>query len=491
MKNSIVPGTFALGLVALFLSGFAHPDTTYRDYAAAEQALQLQQERLYTLANEHGRYHETLVDPLQSLALTQLEVSRYDSAAATADYAIQIVRTSFGLQTPQQYDLQQMAIEIDLLRQDWEAINERLDYYSTLILSKYHGSIADRISRLLWLADIHVRGGIEDLEEKQAAHMREATWLNETAVGYAEKHGLSHSRLQAEMLFALSQKYYLEARAISEGGPNSYRLRQVHPDVHRVQGKFDALDARHAAGLLALEHLRDIFKAAPSFGAEAVAMAELYIADWNALFNASEDISAEYQNAVAAFKAAGVPEARISRFLASPVAIPSPRLDLRLSDAMATHSLGISKSANKPHRLSLIEPASHLAGFTQELALVDWQGGLEEDWSRLTVRMTIDPAQQVTVRNGAFRTKSKVTGTDVVLQTTEAELEVTEQAMQRIKTLSFRPAFEHGEAIASTLLVDYLIRDSAKPSVTPLIAGNWVVSFQAPDRVANLAAAGE
>lgn len=476
MKTLIVPGTIALSLVAMILPGFALSETTYRDYAAAEQALQSQQERVYELADQKGRYHEALVAPLQSLAMSQLEVNRYDDAASTADYAIQIVRSSFGLDTPQQYDLQQMALEIDLLRQDWKAVNQRLDHYSTLILSHYWGSIPDRVARLLWLSDIHVRGGIEDLDEQQAAHMREATWLNETAVDYAEKHGLGHSRFHAEMLYSLTQKYYLEARAISEGGSNSYRLRQIHPQIHRVQDKFDALDSRHAAGLATLKKLRDTFNEVAGFGPEAAAMAELYIADWNALFNKSEDISSEYQRAIAALAEAGVPQARIDRFLASPAPIPSSRLDLRVSDAMAlgTGNTRFGRSEPSLHKLSLIEPASHLAGFTQELALVDWQGGLEEDWSRLTVSMTIDPSDQIMVRHGAFRTKSKVTGTEIVLQRSEADRKVTKRALDRIKTLSFRPAFVEGQAVVSALVLDYHVRDSAKRSVTPLIAGNWV-----------------
>lgn len=476
MKTLIIPHTIALGLVAILFPGVALSEATYRDYTAAEQALQSQQEQVYELANEKGRYHESLLAPLQSLAMSQLEVNRYDDAASTADYAIQIVRSSFGLKTPQQYDLQQMALEIDLLRQDWKAVNQRLDYYSTLILSHYWGSIPDRVARLLWLSDIHVRGSIEDLAEQQAAHMREATWLNETAVEYAEKHGLAYSRFHAEMLYSLTQKYYLEARAISAGGSNSYRIRQIHPQIQRVQDKFDALDSRHAAGLATLGKLRDTFNEVAGFGPEAAAMAELYIADWNALFNKSDDINSEYQRAISALAEAGVPQARIERFLASPAAIPSSRLDLRVSDAMAlgTGHTRFGRSESSVHTLSLIEPASHLAGFTQEMALVDWQGGLEEDWSRLTVSMTIDPTEQIVVRNGAFRTKSKVTGTEVELQASEADRKVSKRALARIKTLSFRPAFVEGKAVASTLELDYYVRDSALRSVTPLIAGNWL-----------------
>jgi|GEM_PF-1417542 len=499
MNTTIVPGIRAIGLVAMILPGLALPATTYQDYAAAEKALQEQQERIYTLADRNGRYHESLVEPLQQLLLQQLEVNRYDEAAANAEYAIQVVRTSYGLKTPQQYDLQQIAVQIDLLRQDWEAINQRLDYYSTLILSNYWGTIPDRISRLLWLADMHVRGGIEDIEDKQAAHMREATWLNETAIGYAEKHGLGNTRLFAEMLYSLTQKYYLETRAISDGGATSYRLRQVHPTVHRVQDKFDALDRRHAAGLVALTELRELFRRVPGFGAEAIAMSELYIADWNALYNHSDDINADYQRAMTSMREAGITQVRIDRFFSSPVAIPSTRFDWRLADAMSiidsgsgpVESMNAGDGTATIYRLSLLEPASHLAGFTQELALVDWRGGLLEDWSKITVSMTLNPDRQVTVLNNAFRTKSMVTGTGVELLDSEANRKTTRRAINRIKTLSFRPAFRNGEAVTSNLEVEYLVRDSAQPSVTPLIFEHWQAGFNEPNRNASLVVAAE
>lgn len=493
MKSIFVPGTLTLGLMAMFLPALAQSETNFRDYVAASETLQAQQARVYDLAEQNGRYHQSLVEPLQQLALSQLEVSRYDDAAKTADYAIQITRSTFGLDTPQQYDLQQMAIEVDLLRQDWKTINTRLDYYSGLVLSNYVGSVPDRIARLLWLADIHVRGGIEDSSDNHAAHMREATWLNETAVSYAEKHGLGNSRLHAEMLYALTQKYYLEARAISDGGATSYRIRQIHPQIPAVTDKFDALHERHAKGLATLYKMRDMFANVSGFGPEAAAMAELYIADWNALFNESDDINAEYQRAIAAMHDAGVPAERISRFLASPVAIPGTRLELRVSSALkpGTSTTRIGETDEPVFRISLIEPAAHLAGFTQELALVDWQGGLIEDWSRLSVRMTLDPDKQVKVRNGAFRTKSKVTGTDVELLESEADSALSKQALRRIKTLAFRPAFVEEQAVASNVIVDYLVRNSAQRSVTPLMTDRWSANFPAPGRNASLAATGE
>lgn len=451
------------------------------------------EQQLQEQAATHGRYSEALLTPLEQLIRYQMELKRLQDAASNADYAIQIVRSSNGLNTPQQYDWQQLAIDIDLYRQDWKAVNKRMEYYSGLILSEYYGSAADRVMRLLWLGNVHVRGAIDDDPEQEAKHLRLATWYAATAVTQAQKYGLQNSRLYAEMLYALSQRYYLEARAILDGGSTSYRLRMIQPDVHHVRDKFVALDRRYQLGLAALMELRDMLQHAPGFGPEAGAMAELAIADWKAVFDESEDLGSDYQIAIDALLGAGVSRERINRLLADPVAIPRPRFAFRAGDSMAGSNARLHDN-DKDRRLpavSLLEPSPQLAGFAQEAQLLDWQGSVDQDWAEIKVGLTVDPNSRERVRNNAFLTRSRVTASQVVLHSSEADADATEDALKRISTLSFRPAFVDGQTVASELVLEYLVRNSEGRSTTPIVTENWVASFQVSGRGANPAATGE
>lgn len=482
-----------LSLVSLILTSSTFAEGLDLDYAVADRSLQKQQERIYELTARYGRYDQALVVPLQQFAQAQLEINRYDDAADTVDYAIQIVRTEHGLETAQQYDLQQMAVEVDLYRQDWDSINERIDYYSGLILSAYSGTAEDRLQRLLWLADVHVRGALEDATARQASHLVQATWLNETAVLYAQANDADNNRLYAEMLYALVQKYHLEARGILAGGTIGYRLRQLRLGEPEADEKTVALDKRYQAGLGKLVMLRDLFARSPDFGEEAVGMIQVYMADWKALFDKSDDISADYAAGITTLARAGVPAARLDEFLASPTIIPRTHLELSVNDALTlarNDNILDSKDTALPE-IRLLEPAAHIAGFVQDLDLVDWQGGISSDWSRLSVTMTVDPDAHIRVRNGAFRTRSRVTGQDLALLDSEADRDITRKAMQRIKTLSFRPAFTEGHAVASELALEYMVRSSSQRSITPLVMEQWVASFPAPDRISSLAATGE
>lgn len=482
-----------LSLVSLILTSSLFAEGLDLDFAAADRSLQIQQERIYELTAQYGRYDQNLVVPLQQFARSQMEINRYDDAADTVDYAIQIVRTEHGLETPQQYDLQQMAVEVDLYRQDWERINERLDYYSGLILSAYSGTVEDRIQRLLWLADVHVRGALEDEAALQASHLVHATWFNETAVVYAQSNHADNNRLYADMLYALVNKYHLEARGILAGGATGYRLRQKQLGLPEADGKTEALDKRYRAGLDKLVMLRNLFAHSPNFGEEAVGMMQLYMADWKALFDKSDDLSADYATGLETLARAGVPAARLDEFLSSPMIIPRSNLELSVNEALtlARQDNAFDSVETTLPEIRLLEPAAHIAGFVQNLDLVDWQGGISSDWSRLSVTLTVDPDTHIRVRNGAFRTRSRVTGENLVVLSSEADHDVTRKALRRIQTLSFRPAFDDGQAVASELAVDYMVRSSSQRSITPLITEQWVASYPAPGRISSLAATGE
>ncbi len=123
---------------------------------------------------------------------------------------------------------------------------------------------------------------------------------------------------------------------------------------------------------------------------------------------------------------------------------------------------------------------------------MNWQGSLNWRifWAEITVSLTVNPGDRVTVRNSAFRTRSRVTPSSVALRDTQAGTQLTNEALDRIQTLSFRPAFVDGKAVASNVELDYLVRDSEQRSITPLVTGNWV-SFRATVHGASPAVTGE
>jgi hypothetical protein len=481
------------GLLSLLVWFPALAETGEIDHASAESNLFQQQERLYQLVARHGRYSMALLDALQRLIHSQMEASRFEAAAENVDYAIQIVRFNEGLETPTQYDLQQLAVQVDLYRQDWPAISERLEHYSRLLTASPEDNPEGVLRRLLWLSTVYKRGSIEDAEENHAYHLIRSTWYAETAVIYAQVENLDNSRLYADMLYSLVDNYFMEARAILGGGATSYRLRQLQPGLHLVDDKEEAIARRYRAGLSQLRQIRDLLSDSKQFDREALALAEFHIADWHALFDPDSDLDAVYSKAIALLEQADISMARRHQFLSRAMIIPRARLTLSVQEALAASGFTERRQASDSilQRVSLIEPASHFAGYSQDLGQVNWHGAMARDWARVSATVTVDPHKKTTVHNGGIRTRSLITASNISLQESEAGQTLTRRALRRLGTISFRPAFHDQRVISSELSVDYLVRDNSLPSLTPMVSEPWELSSRGPVRATSLAAAGE
>lgn len=491
-------------LVCLAGAVQANPATN-KDYAALGNDIEQQRLLVQELEDLHGRYDYQLVEPLQRLTMQQLEVNRLGDAASSIDRAIQITRLAHGLYTPEQYDLLEMGIDVEIRRQDWDKLDEQLEHYTWLIGEEFTGTHVERIKRVMWIANTHARAAFLVDEVRRPAHLIDATRLNEFAVSYAHVTRNNASPLYVGSLYDLIQKYYLETRAILGGGKTSYELRLLSPEGKTIDRRGIALEKRYAAGLTMLKLLRNAVSDEARFGSEARALAQLYIADWMALYNETDNLEGQYQKAIEAFANAGVSANRVAKLLANPVAIPRPELELTIADAMGSALDNTHLLVTEPrqatdaivHRVRLLEPTSDIPGYAQEIAYLDSSASQMDDWASMTVTMTLDPAEYTGIWNGSYRTKSLITGTDIETHpSTTLGRGAEKRIINRIKTLSFRPAFVAGKPVASELALEYIYNGKAQDdtgTLRSMTAANssWTTSYpgQAPNAIP--AAAGE
>lgn len=485
-----------ISLVAAFLLASGAQG---QDFEIAAQQLDEHAFSLSELESEHGRFGFQLVEPLQKLAWQQLTVNRYAEAAHTIDRAIQISRLEHGLYTPYQYDLLELETEITLRQHDWDAVADRLAHYTYLMDAHYQGDPADHVKRMLWLSDMHMRAALDDAEDKIGQHLIAASHVNEIAVEYSRNIGHVETNLYVDAVYSLVYKYYLEARGVLAGGSTALQLRKDGPLNARIERRGQAIERRFQKGLQELQGLRDLIQESPAFDAEAAAMAELYIADWHVLFDAADDVASQYQRSREMLRASGVSEERLQRFFATPANLPRPRLELSVADAMK--SMGSPApgqlAGELPHRLQLLEPSRQLTGLAQDLALLDWSGIYEKDWQRLTVTLTVDPGERHGIWNGGYRTYSRVTPREVVVNDVEGlEARQVRAALRRLRTLAFRPAQRDGEVLTTRIELDFLFHTAEQRSLTPALSADRSYSGQRiiysdEDLPASLVAGGE
>lgn len=453
-------------------------------FANMQSQISSQSENIDELESTLGRHSFQLVEPLQHLALVQLQANRFDDAETSIDRAIQITRLSDGLFSNRQYDLLQLAIEINIQRRDWDEVEEQLEHLKWLVSSKFEGEAEDHLYRFQWLANTHLRGTLDDSAARRGGHIIAATGLIESAVQLAQLSPQMDTLTYAQLLYSLSHKYFIETRGILGGGKTSHALRRLYPHRQIFESRTDAIAKRYRVGLEKLVMLRNALVRSSDFDLEAVALAELYIADWNLVFNMTDDISAEYSVAINTLRRAGVAEEDLNRFFAAPVILPRPELKLNFNQALADivaterpatrsdpRDRTLAALDRSMYRLSFVERSKYLPGYVQEISTSDFTSRNLDDWSSLSLSMRIDPNTRATIWSSGYRSRNYATGTDIQVQNAPHETtKLLNSVVSRVSLISFRPALVNGQARPMTIVLDYVFRNEDSRSLMSLLS---------------------
>lgn len=278
LKACVIRHIIHIALALLYVVTPFTASAETEDFARARVSLERLTEELNQQAWSAGYYSFELLEPLQQLANAQLAANRFDDVEETIDRAAQITRIEYGLYTSKQYPFLQQAIEVEMIRGDWDEVVEKVKHFTWLIGAEYEGDASTRLNLLEWVAEVHLRGYLEDSREREAYHLIRKTTLQEVAVQYAQAFGQANDLEYADLLLALANSYGMEAAAIRKRGRTSYRLRILVPGTDLLADRDEALNVRYAIGLEKLEMRRDV-------------IASIDTADYMDLIAAEEDIS--------------------------------------------------------------------------------------------------------------------------------------------------------------------------------------------------------
>ena len=151
--------------------------------------------------------------------------------------------------------------------------------------SKTRYITADLIADFMKLSRLHLRGISEDSLEFQAFHFRRASAANWLALAAGERLWGSRDTKLVPILYELVKQHHLQAEAIAMGGRTSYELRQIVPGADLVRDRSVMRAMFYQTGRRLLSQIREIYAEATPVNLEAVAMANLYLADWDVVFD--------------------------------------------------------------------------------------------------------------------------------------------------------------------------------------------------------------
>ncbi|MBT8147110.1 MAG: hypothetical protein KJN90_09670, partial [Gammaproteobacteria bacterium] len=121
---------------------------TAKDFVSLEREIARFSNTVAEIEFAEGRHDFALIEPLHMLGKIQLQANLFSDAEKSIDRAIQIARFSDGLYSPVQYPLLQIAIDIELAREDWSKVTKKLEHYTWLISQQYQGEVRPRIEQV-------------------------------------------------------------------------------------------------------------------------------------------------------------------------------------------------------------------------------------------------------------------------------------------------------------------------------------------------------
>ena len=276
-----------------------------------------------------------LVEPLEFVADQLILEGRYEQAHRALDRAIQIVRISEGLFTPSQFPYQEKKILNIVNAGNWDDARAQLDHLFWLYTKKATFVTPELMAGLVAMSNIHLRGVSEDLQAHQAFHLRNGSRANWLALAVAEALWGAENPMLVPIIYNTLNNLYLEKVATDRSGLTSRNLREVAVGNTIRTRAVEYMDVvYYQMGSRLLNQIKGIYSVQEPVNLEAVAMAQLYIADWDALFRQGENALATYKAAFNSLTEVVQDEAAINAFFDRPKLLPEPQFYPSLKQAL-------------------------------------------------------------------------------------------------------------------------------------------------------------
>ncbi|HJO11100.1 MAG TPA: hypothetical protein QGI39_03545, partial [Gammaproteobacteria bacterium] len=329
------------------------------------QELESYRTELDALEAANGLTSPQLIETLEQLADRLMVAFEYQEAHDSLDRAQQILRINEGLYTPSQQRILQKKIENFTNWGDWRSTRELLDHRFWLYANKTPRPDDTMVAGLLNIADMHLRGVLEDNPRQQANHYRRAAFMSRAALTVAEAIWQPQDLRFAQVIYEQIRHAYLHGWAIQSRAQAGYALRSIgwSSASGRTRSMMlerdQARDMHRGTGFLYFERLRKLYLDRETPDLEASAMVTLYQADWQLLFQQREMAVVTYANAHAELLAAGVSEQLVDDLFATPVLIPElnfyPDMSAALQSRLDSEKTMLRPVQNLPIRLSFNE----------------------------------------------------------------------------------------------------------------------------------------
>ncbi|MCH7815969.1 MAG: hypothetical protein IIC60_05295 [Proteobacteria bacterium] len=420
-----------------------------------EQSRQL----LDQLTESYGRLDRRLLETLDHLSQQLIENERFGEAHEVLNQAIQNIRINDGLYAQAQYPYLIRKIENLANVRDWKKANNSMRHLAWLLNRNENIINQDLIQTILQLTDIHLWGVAEDHVRLQAYHLRSAVRLNEVALRLATNAWGRNDRRLPPIMYKQVLQIYLQSLAVDVGGHTSLTLR-TYSDSGVARSRTDVIIEQYYSGLRLLHEMRRLYREQDPLDIEAVALTDMYIADWQVLFSKAEDAAVAYRRSVDELLLAGIDQNSINLFFQNPVMLPVFDFPGSWSEA----NMGVvavpesDSSAEQETRLSFKQWSINFpfVGAPVKLGLAHVQASDPGDYAMFSFNLS--GLEEVAHWYQGRYKKSISAAQDLVWLDRAFSNPIDPLALEdKIKSMRFRPKLVNGEAqsVSATLLYQF------------------------------------
>ena len=423
---------------------------------------------------DYGRHDMALVEPLEQLANQLMTLNQFDQADATLDRALQITRLHRGLHTPAQLALIRKRIDNFSNQQAWADAREQMDYLFSFYLRVPVALQETLIDDFLALAEQHLRGAKEDTQIERGRHLSRIHQINQAIIYTARQLYGETSPELAPHLYRQVRHIYLFKKGFDEGGRTRANANFYYPLRGQTFGwrKKQFKQTSYTDGLWLLAQIERLYSEGDSADPIGQAMAQLYRADWQMLYDYAAEAKNNYESAYAALQDAGVSQRQLNRFFSQPRVLPLQRFHSSVAAAIGSDSSTAESSQNSAqasaqasteamptHRLSFEEWSTDYPTTSDPLLLADTAQG-DPDYALFEFSL---PNENESTFLYKHRYKQTIGDAyDVRLLDGFDGLPLgNEQAMARIEQMRFRPRMPEGVPVESQIRLQYGIAVAA------------------------------
>jgi hypothetical protein len=296
------------------------------DYVEISNSISDYQNNIAQLEISAGPHDNALLKPLLSMGILQNENGQFSYAEETLKRALQIHRINKGLHDLSQLPILDLIISNNISQQNWKAVNNNYHLYHWLHKRNYEETDPGMLPVIDKLIAWHLLGTNLKTGPHPGEHFIKLLELNKRALQIVENFPVPDDLEHAKRLYKLALIHYYISIAVQRGEPvGRYLVQKFNPiqngdSYETTSGQIVKKRFRKSRKLITRIVTLYSYSASATANSEAIAL--IYLADWDLLFNRHKNAYRGYELAHNKLIESGFSRELVNSFFLQPKLLP-------------------------------------------------------------------------------------------------------------------------------------------------------------------------